>query len=68
MKSASQADVDWDNVSMDSSIQSLGFDSLSILDLTYDIQQEFGIAFEAEEMVRIKTVQDMISFLQSKSA
>jgi len=68
MKSASQADINWDAVSMDSSIESLGFDSLSILDLTYDIQQEFNIAFEAEEMIRVSTVKDMIEFLQAKSA
>lgn len=68
MKTASQADINWNDVSMESTIASLGFDSLSILDLTYDIQQEFEIAFEAEEMVKVSTVKDMIEFLHSKSA
>ena len=40
MKQSSQADVKWDTVTEESSIESLGFDSLSILDLIYDIQQE----------------------------
>ena len=68
MKTSSQADVNWDEVGMDSSIDSLGFDSLSILDLTYDIQQEFEIEFEAEEMIKVSTVRDMVEFLKSKTA
>lgn len=67
MKTSSQADVVWDEVNTETAIDSLGFDSLSILDLTYDIQQEFGIEFEAEEMVKVSTVSDMITFLRSKA-
>jgi acyl carrier protein len=68
MKTSSQSDVVWDEVGPDATIDSLGFDSLSILDLTYDIQQEFGVEFDAEEMVKVGTVKDMIEFLKSKSA
>ena len=68
MKTTSQADVNWDEVTLESTIDSLGFDSLSILDLTYDIQQEFDIEFEAEEMVKVSTVSDMVEFLKSKAA
>ena len=67
MKASSQEDVNWDEMGLASAIDSLGFDSLSILDLTYDIQQEFNIEFEAEEMVKIATVSDMVEFLKSKS-
>lgn len=67
MKDSSQEDVNWDEMGLASAIDSLGFDSLSILDLTYDIQQEFNIEFEAEEMVKIATVSDMVEFLKSKS-
>jgi acyl carrier protein len=67
MKESSQEDVNWDDMGPESAIDSLGFDSLSILDLTYDIQQEFGIDFEAEEMVKVATVRDMVEFLKTKS-
>ncbi|MFC1498751.1 acyl carrier protein [Verrucomicrobiota bacterium] len=67
MKQSSQADVKWDTVTENSPIESLGFDSLSILDLIYDIQQELGIEFEAEEMVSIRTIGELATFLQSKS-
>jgi acyl carrier protein len=68
MKTSSQEEINWDEVVPDSSIDSLGFDSLSVLDLTYDIQQEFSVEFEAEEMVKVTTVKDMIEFLKAKSA
>ncbi|MDD4871826.1 MAG: phosphopantetheine-binding protein [Kiritimatiellae bacterium] len=66
MRKSSQAQVDWDTVTADSSIASLGFDSLSILDLVYDIQQEFGFEFEAEELVGVKTVGQLADFLEKK--
>jgi acyl carrier protein len=66
MKRSSRASVNWEAVTPDSSIASLGFDSLSILDLIYDLQQEFGVDFEAQELVSVKTVGQLAAFLQSK--
>ena len=66
MKKTSQAQVDWKAVNADSTIASLGFDSLSILDLVYDIQQEFGFEFEAEELVGVRTVGQLTAFLEKK--
>ncbi|OGV70745.1 MAG: hypothetical protein A2283_19215 [Lentisphaerae bacterium RIFOXYA12_FULL_48_11] len=66
MRKSSQAQVNWDSVNADSAIASLGFDSLSILDLVYDIQQEFGFEFEAEELVGVKTVGQLATFLEKK--
>jgi len=68
MKSVSQEDVDWDAISSESTIESLGFDSLSILDLMYDIQQEFDIEIEGEEIVDIKTVDELAAFIIEKAA
>jgi acyl carrier protein len=66
MKKTSQAKVDWNTMGSNSTIESLGFDSLSILDLIYDIQQEFGFEFDAEELVGIKTVGQLAAFLENK--
>ena len=66
LKQSSQADVDWDAITGASTIESLGFDSLAVLDLIYDIQQEFGIAFEAEDMVNVSTVDELAAFLKEK--
>lgn len=68
MKQTSPEKVDWNTVGMDSTIESLGFDSLTILDLVYDIQQEFGIEFEAEGLATVRTVGALVNFLKSKMA
>lgn len=68
MKKTSKAAVDWNTVNGETSIATLGFDSLSILDLIYDIQQEFSLEFEAEQMVGVKTVNQLAEFLRSKGA
>jgi acyl carrier protein len=68
LKKASPSQADWSGMTGATTIESLGFDSLSILDLTYDIQQEFKVEFEAEEMVRIKTIGDLAAFLRGKGA
>lgn len=66
MMGSTEVTVDWDAVSDETTIASLGFDSLSILDLIYDIQQLFDVEFEAEDMVGINTVGALVEFLQDK--
>ena len=66
MMQSTQEQVDWNSVTLESRIDSLGFDSLSILDLIYDIQQAFGIEFEAEEMIGVTTVGELAEFLKKK--
>lgn len=66
MKSSTEVQADWDSVAEDTTIESLGFDSLSILDLIYDIQQLFDVEFDAEEMVGVDTVGALVDFLQAK--
>ena len=68
MKESSQEAVDWNTVDEASTVESMGFDSLSILDLIYDIQQAFEIEFEAEEMVAVGTVGELATFLEAKMA
>jgi len=68
MKNTSQAPVNWDAVTEESTIASLGFDSLSILDLIYDVQQEFKLEFDAEELTQVKTVGALTTFLIEKGA
>ncbi len=68
MKSTSREKMDWDRLPESTPIAALGFDSLSILDLVYDLQQTFRIEFEAEEMVGLKTVSDLIDWLAARVA
>ncbi|MBT3191674.1 MAG: acyl carrier protein [Verrucomicrobia bacterium] len=64
MKESSTEPINWDTVTEDTTIGELGFDSLSILDLIYDVQQTFGIEFEAEELINVNTVSELTEFLE----
>jgi len=64
MKSTSQVKANWDNISEADAIASLGFDSLSVLDLIYEIQQTFEVELEAKEIVKVRTVGDLITLLE----
>jgi len=66
MKVSSTEEADWDAVRAETTIESLGFDSLSILDLIYDVQQAFGLSFDAEKLVDVRTVGDLADFIQKE--
>ncbi len=59
---------DWTQMNGETTIKSLGFDSLSILDLLYDVEQEFGIELEATDVVATRTVGDMAELLKQRGA
>ena len=65
---ASTEELDWSSVTEDSSIESLGFDSLAIMDLLFDLEQEFGVEISAKEILEIETVGGLIDFIQAKRA
>lgn len=58
---------DWDRVGEEDAIAALGIDSLAMLDFVYDIQQEFGIQFEAHELVEVTTVGKLATFIGERT-
>lgn len=66
MKESVRKELDWQTVTETSQIAELGFDSLSILDLVYDVQQAFSMDFDAEELTGVRTVGDLVSFLEAR--
>jgi len=60
--------VDWSTLSTETTVESLGFDSLSILDVLYGIEQEFGIELDAGDVMDLKTVGDLINVMAAKAA
>lgn len=61
-ESASE-DVDWSGVTEATTLDSFGFDSLAVLDLIFDLEQEFGVQIPAETMLRLKTVGELVTFI-----
>ncbi len=58
--------VDTSQITEDTTIGELGFDSLSVLDLIYDLQQAFGLDFEMQELVNINSIGELIDFLEEE--
>lgn len=48
----------------DNFVDDLGMDSLDVVDLTIQCEEEFGIEIPDEDAVKIITVGDMISYLE----
>ena len=59
---------DWDAVAPETTIESLGFDSLTILDVLYDVEEEFGVALEPKQVVKTRTVGEIVGLLQQNGA
>ena len=68
LRESSEEDRDWDEVGAETTIESLGFDSLSILDLLYDVDQEFDIHLEATEVIDLSTVGEIAALLKERGA
>ena len=63
-----QLDVDEKDVTEAANIQDdLGADSLDIVDLVMSFEEEFDIEIPDEEVEKIKTVGDIVKFIEENS-
>ena len=64
---ASQLDIPADEITLDTTFESLGVDSLDIVELSMALEEEFDIGEMSEEdLATIKTVGDLVGYLQRK--
>ena len=68
LEESSTVQPDWDSFGPQSTIESLGLDSLTVLDLLYDIEEVIGIHLEAKEVLKVTTVGEIINMLVAKGA
>lgn len=62
-----QLDVEEDAVAMESSItDDLGADSLDVVDLVMSLEEEFDVEVPDEEVENIKTVGDIVKFIEER--
>ncbi len=57
-------DVDVSSVNEDTQVDKIGFDSLSILEFMYEIENRFDVTMEVADLVEMKVVSDMIDHIQ----
>lgn len=62
-----QFGVDVDSITMDTSFEDLGADSLDIVEMTMAVEEEFGLEdMNEEDLSGISTVADLVRYLKSK--
>lgn len=62
---AKQLEIDVADISPDSTFESLGIDSLDIVEMIMDLESELGIELEMEDE-NITTFQELADFIDSK--
>ncbi len=50
----------------ESLFKDLGIDSLDLVDLVFELEEEIGVQFDDDELLKIKTVQDLLNLIDTK--
>ena len=63
-----QLGVEEDEVTMEASMQDdLGADSLDLVDLVMSVEEEFGVKVADEDLENIKTVGDILNYIEDRA-
>ena len=60
-----QLELDRDEITPDSTFESLGIDSLDVVEMIMDLETELGIELDLEDQ-KIATFQELADFIESK--
>jgi len=60
-----QLELDIDDITPDSTFESLGIDSLDVVEMIMDLESELGVELEMEDQ-KIATFQELADFIESK--
>jgi acyl carrier protein len=55
------------DIPLDADLSSLGLDSLDKAEIMINIEDEFSIEFTEDEMGKIKTINDLLTVIKSKT-
>jgi len=61
-----QVKVDVSAITEDTRIDRIGFDSISILDFVYDVEERFRVQTEIADLVDMERVGDLIDYLEAR--
>lgn len=63
---SSQFGIDEDQISESTDVvNDLGADSLDVMEMMMSVEDEFGIMIEDEEIAEMKTVGDVVNYIES---
>ncbi len=61
---AGQLDISKDEITAETTFESLGIDSLDTVEMVMDLEDELGVELELEE--KITTIGELVAFVESK--
>ena len=61
---AAQLDISADDITRDTTFESLGIDSLDTVEMVMDLESELGVDLEMEE--KLNTVGELVDFVESR--
>jgi acyl carrier protein len=65
---SASAPLDAGSVTEATSLESFGVDSLVLIDLIFDIEQEFGVKLAAEQLTGMRSMGDLVGHLAKHAA
>lgn len=66
IKKALEGKLEDKELTLDTSFKDLGVDSLDLVDLVFELEEEIGVQFEDDELLQLKTVKDLLTLIDSK--
>lgn len=61
-----ELDIDAKNITEDTRLDELGADSLSLVEVMMDVEEEFGLEIKEGDIENLKTVGDIINYFSNK--
>ena len=66
VKEAIKDRINVDSINYDDKLEDLGLDSLDLVETMLKIEEVLGIEFTSDEIVELKTIQDVVNLIESK--
>ena len=63
---AERLNVNPEEVTLETTFEDLGADSLDVMDLVMELEQEFDIEIPDKDAEKIRTIEDTINYIQSR--
>lgn len=63
---AERLNVNPEEITLETTFEDLGADSLDVMDLIMELEQEFDIEIPDEDTEKIRTIEDTINYIQSR--
>ena len=63
IEESSAEGLDSSGLTEETELESLGFDSLSVLDLIFDVEQETGVEMAPKDVLGMRTMGDLVTYI-----